>query len=316
MKTPTAQRRAMAEARRAATGRDPEAAAGSAPLGVPALVTPNAVGTEPQGVPALGTPGPARLTPDIAAAADLLDPLTPSPDLDAARALLAAHGSFELPQVTSAAAPKVTLARIAVGPQVRTQAILDAWLGDCDDRSELHPDGPEAARWFGTDLALEHDIGTRFAADLRLAAAAGRRDLGPHQTLAHVILCDPLARRIHRDSPEMYATDTLARNYCLHALRNKHHRAFNLPERLMLALPLMHAERPALQDAAVRYLEHLALLARERCPASTLYAFMLGRARRQREIIRAFGRFPHRNALLGRTSTPAERAFMHLGEAG
>src|SRR5689334_21765203 len=92
---------------------------------------PQAAGSAHMGVKAMGTPGPELRDPS---AAWVRPPLL----------------KIMRPPVE----PRATLARVAVGPAVRTQAILDAWLGDVNDVTVLTPEGPEAARWFGTDLLL------------------------------------------------------------------------------------------------------------------------------------------------------------------
>lgn len=160
--------------------------------------------------------------------------------------------------------------------------------------------GPE--RWFTKDAAFDILFRERF---MPLHFAAARRELdhwaGTAQgSLALAILLDQFPRNSFRDTAHMYATDPLARLFAGRAHESGHGEAIAAELRLFLHLPFCHSEDLADQDLSVQLSTPLGGDAREY-------------AEGHREIIRRFGRFPHRNALLGRETTPEEQAFLSEG---
>lgn len=115
-------------------------------------------------------------------------------------------------------------------------------------------------------------------------------------TLALVILLDQFTRNIYRDTRRMYAGDEKAVKICLDVIAGGDDRSFRDDERQFLYMPLMHSEDRAIQE---RSLEKFAELGSR-----------LDYARQHADIVFRFGRFPHRNAILGRHSTPAEIKFL------
>ncbi|EKD60771.1 MAG: hypothetical protein ACD_54C00559G0003 [uncultured bacterium] len=172
--------------------------------------------------------------------------------------------------------------------------ILDYWLGEV---------GPEG--WYAGSEALDADIRDRFG-DIWQAAAEGGLEHwveGTVGTLAYLILCDQLARNMHRSTAQAFATDAQA----LAAARLAVDQGWDLnapePERQFFYMPFEHSENPADQDRAVELLaERLAS-----DPEMALHA------RAHRDIIAKFGRFPFRNAALGRETTAAEAEFLAAG---
>lgn len=172
--------------------------------------------------------------------------------------------------------------------------ILDYWLGEV---------GPEG--WYAGGAALDADIRDRFG-DIWQAAAEGGLEHwveGTVGTLAYLILCDQLARNIHRGTAQAFATDAQA----LAAAKLAVDQGWDLnapePERQFFYMPFEHSENPADQDRAVDLLtERLAS-----DPEMALHA------RAHRDIIAEFGRFPFRNAALGRENTQAEAEFLAAG---
>lgn len=160
-----------------------------------------------------------------------------------------------------------------------------------------------ASRWFAHDDAF--DAACRRLLDLHFAAA--RRELDHWCTdatgmLALLILLDQIPRNVFRGHAHAYATDPLARSIADQALEAGFDRATDEPLRMFFYLPFEHAE--SLED------QHRALaLHRERLTAPDADRW----ARLHLDIIERFGRFPHRNAALGRTSTPQEQAFLDAG---
>lgn len=185
--------------------------------------------------------------------------------------------------------------------------VLSYWFGDIESadypiqRSDL---------WWGKDDAVDADIKAQFSETL-VAAAAGKladwKDT-PRGLLGHIILLDQLSRNMHRNSPAMYALDHEAQDLVMLALENDTHLALTAIERPFLYMPLMHAENVALQRLCVRL---FAQTVRHAPPAGVKGAeYVLGYAKQHEVIVERFGRFPHRNEILSRTSTPEEIAFL------
>jgi uncharacterized protein (DUF924 family) len=155
-------------------------------------------------------------------------------------------------------------------------------------------------RWFAKDGAFDAELRDRFG-PLAAAAAEGRlaRRAGtPRGALGLVLLLDQLPRNLHRGDPRAFAQDEKARAVASAALAAGHDAALGPDERLFLYLPFEHSEDLADQERAVE------LFGRLGDPE------LLGYAVRHRDIVARFGRFPHRNAVLGRPSTAEELAFL------
>jgi len=135
-----------------------------------------------------------------------------------------------------------------------------------------------------------------------LSARPAREFLAtPHMALAAVLLFDQLPRNLHRGTPQAFASDPLARAITRGALDRGFDAVLSRQERQFLAMPLMHSEEIADQRRALRVFARLG-------PG---YGWEF--ARTHHAMIARFGRFPHRNAVLGRKSTPAERRAVEAG---
>lgn len=204
-----------------------------------------------------------------------------------------------------------------------SRAILEYWFSSLDDavlldrRSE--PFASCFARWYGKQPAIDDEIRARFEPALLAATKDGARwdrevaawQQAPLGLLALVILLDQFPRNMYRDSSRMYAHDDLALSVTTLAIREYEERPLSLVQRMFLYVPLMHAENLTLQQAMVTRFESLVELAALRSPRNQeFFEFALDYARRHRQVIETFGRFPHRNAILGRASTPAEIEFL------
>jgi uncharacterized protein (DUF924 family) len=158
--------------------------------------------------------------------------------------------------------------------------------------------GPK--RWFKTDAAFDAEFRARFL-DLHEAAARGALDrwgATAEGALALVLLLDQFPRNCFRDSPRTFATDARARAVADRAIAAGHDRAVSDALALFFYLPLMHSEHLADQDRSVALCSRLG---------------DAKHAKKHREIVVRFGRFPHRNAVLGRESTPEEREHLERG---
>lgn len=197
----------------------------------------------------------------------------------------------------------------ADGRLAGADAVLDFWFGPAG------VDGVDP-RWFARDVDFDAAIRDRFGATID-AAMAGRLDAwaaSPRGWLALLIVLDQFPRNIHRGSALAFAGDAHARALAMAGLARGDDQALRPVERLFCYLPLEHAEEPALQARCVELFTAL----RDAAPAAQRQRFedFLDYARRHRDVIHRFGRFPHRNAALGRASTDAERDYLAQPGAG
>jgi uncharacterized protein (DUF924 family) len=157
------------------------------------------------------------------------------------------------------------------------------------------------ARWFKKDPAFDAEVRARLL-PLHERAAAGHLDHwqgSARGALALVILLDQVPRNLFRGRPQAFATDAKALAVTKRALDEGLDTALAQPERMFLYLPLEHCEDLADQDLCVRLTSAL-----DENPEWHDYAL------RHRDVVARFGRFPHRNAALGRDTTPEEAAFL------
>ena len=157
----------------------------------------------------------------------------------------------------------------------------------------------DPARWWKKDPAFDAELRDRFLA-LHEAIGRGEREdwlETPKGALAYVIVLDQLSRNMFRGTARSFASDAQARAAARRAVDRGDERVLSDDERMFLYMPFLHSEDIADQDRGVVLFGSLA-------PDKARYA------EQHRDIVRRFGRFPHRNALLGRVSTPAEEEFL------
>ncbi|MGE0799320.1 MAG: DUF924 family protein [Lautropia sp.] len=168
----------------------------------------------------------------------------------------------------------------------------------------------DAARpeWFGKDPAFDALIAERFGG-LLIRALHGRLEADPavrdavDTRLARILVCDQFARNAWRDRPAAFALDPVARATAQTLIGSAAELAMPVVRRWFLYMPLMHSEDLADQQRSVTLFEALAA-------ESALVADAADYARRHRDVIARFGRFPHRNEILGRSSTEEEISFL------
>lgn len=186
--------------------------------------------------------------------------------------------------------------------------VLDFWFGPPGRAAEVA--GRKRALWFGKSPENDQAVIDRFAGTLA-AATVGQLDhwaSAPHSRLALVIVLDQFPHHIHRDRPQAFATDAQALTLSLDALAAGEDRQLAPIERVFLYLPLEHAESLAMQDRSVALYEAMANEAAG--DERALFDGFLDYAIKHRDVVARFGRFPHRNALLGRPSTVDELEFL------
>jgi uncharacterized protein (DUF924 family) len=183
-------------------------------------------------------------------------------------------------------------------PETQDQ-ILEFWFGASGSADH----GRMRSEWFRKDLAFDAAIRDRFGAAVETALAGGFTDwTAPRAALAHVLLLDQFTRNIFRDSPRAFAGDRLALATAEAVIGRGGDAALTPVERRFMYLPFTHAEDASAQTRAI------ALCTRLR--DETGDGDPLFWAEKHATVIRRFGRYPHRNAILGRTSTPEEIAFL------
>ncbi len=181
--------------------------------------------------------------------------------------------------------------------------VLDFWFGA--PGSPEH--GTARALWFTKSADTDAQMRARFGAELE-TALRGERDgwaTTPCGALALILLLDQFTRNIHRDTARAFAGDAKALILARKLVEDGADQALPPHERWFVYMPFEHSERLADQHEGVRLFERL---------ASDGLADPLPWAIKHREVIERFGRFPHRNEILGRASTPEEIAF--LGQPG
>lgn len=168
--------------------------------------------------------------------------------------------------------------------------VVDFWLDA----------GP--AQWFSKSAQFDADFCARFEA-AHMAAAARQLDAWLDESagaIALMILLDQFPRNAYRDTGHMFATDALALHFAERAIAAGHDLQVDASLRQFFYMPFEHAENLAAQNRAIALMEPLG--------ADAVRWAVL-----HRDIIKRFGRFPHRNAALGRQTTQAEREFLESG---
>jgi uncharacterized protein (DUF924 family) len=176
--------------------------------------------------------------------------------------------------------------------------VLDFWFGPLERR------GPARAEWFRKDPKFDARIRARFGETHR-AAAAGELEawrMSPEPMAALVVVLDQFSRNLYRDDARAFAQDAHALDCAREALERRDDLVLLPVQRQFLYMPLEHSESLADQDLCCDLMAGLEAFDETR--GLTQWA------EKHRAVIRRFGRFPHRNAALGRVSTPAEREFL------
>ena len=184
------------------------------------------------------------------------------------------------------------------------QAVLDFWFGPADDPGHTQP----REAWFKKDDAFDAEITRRFGPLLDRALAGGidhwlTSPPVPLLALARVIVLDQFTRNCCRGTARAFAGDPMALQTAQALVSSGAHRQLSGVQRQFAYLPFEHAEDLALQRTSVQLFQQLAL-------DEPALAGLVDWAQRHLDIVARFGRFPHRNAALGRPSTAEEAAFL------
>ncbi len=192
--------------------------------------------------------------------------------------------------------------------QNRFEEINKFWFGRVEQT--IIPSEHRARVWFGDDKEVDAEIQSLFSEDLE-RAATGEYDTWrtiPHGQLALIILLDQFSRHLYRNTPHIFAQDAKALQICLEGLYQESDHALSLIERIFYYFPLLHSENLVHQEQGVENYQILMELAF--AETRIIYESFLKFASHHYSIIQRFGRFPQRNLLLGRQSTPEELMYL------
>ena len=180
------------------------------------------------------------------------------------------------------------------------QRVMDFWFGALGPEGQVDP--AKKARWWKKSAEFDALCREEFAADLARARSGELR--APQDSargaLAYIVLCDQLSRNMYRDTPDAFATDELALAVTRDLVESGKLDSLSSVEKSFALMPLMHSEDLSVHEISMA---EFAKLQKENIDN-------LSFAERHKAIIERFGRYPHRNSILGRESTPEEVAFL------
>lgn len=199
-------------------------------------------------------------------------------------------------------------ATITDDDQIRIDAVLAFWFKE-QQLSAPQIDG-RMDIWFGEDPLFDAEVAQEFADDIDLASD-GKLNHWAHKPLgrlALILLLDQFRRNIYRNKAEAYAQDKAALKLCVEGAMEKKDKGLTAIQRVFFYMPLQRAESLKVQEKSVVIYNKLASV------VSTTYketfATIAQFAELHADVIRQFGRFPHRNILLGRPNTPEEDEYL------
>lgn len=198
---------------------------------------------------------------------------------------------------------------------VHPQVLLDYWIGDADQNPDLAK--AKNKLWFQKSEATDADIAALFSPTMGALSAGLAHDWAiedPKHRLAAIIALDQFSRNVFRDTPGAFENDPLALALSLDGMERGEDTSLAEVERMFTYLPLEHSEDPDMQTLSIEKFTQLAAEARPEFQA--LADNVLDYAHQHKDVIDEFGRFPHRNAILGRESTPDELAYLAKPGAG
>lgn len=190
-------------------------------------------------------------------------------------------------------------------------SVLSYWFGDerdpIDGMAALERRG---GKWFFGGPDVDREIAARFGGDLERARRGELDDwaAAPRERLALIILLDQFSRNVFRGTPLAFGQDPSALRLAVSGLEASMDRELALHERMFFARPLSHAEDAVLQERGSAYFERL--VAEAPTAVRPFYERGADRVQKYHDVIMRFGRFPTRNATLGRSSTPEENSYL------
>jgi len=186
--------------------------------------------------------------------------------------------------------------------------ILDFWFGELDEHGCASPN--QRKLWWTKSEKFDQTIRSKFLSDYE-AVVAGDHERWrntPRGALAYIIVLDQFSRNMFRNGAEMFSADPLAREVCCEGLDAGFDAELGFDERVFFYLPLEHSE--ALSDHEQCHEVFSALCANAPDSLKADADYYLDYAKQHRALIERFGRYPHRNEILGRASTEEEIEFL------
>jgi uncharacterized protein (DUF924 family) len=190
------------------------------------------------------------------------------------------------------------------------EAVLSYWFPEGLDEADPKTRRRQAQRWMAGGPEVDREITERFGETLE-KARRGELDNWARTArgrLALIVVLDQFSRNVYRGSPLSYAQDEKALELAVEGIESGMDRELSRSERFFFWLPLGHSEDLSLQERYVRHAEEEAATAPPQRRA--VAEFEISQAKATREVIARFGRHPHRNEILGRTSTPEELEYL------
>ena len=192
--------------------------------------------------------------------------------------------------------------------QLRIDAVLGFWF------KQQSLSAPQVDRrmdvWFGEDAAFDEEVKAEFSDDVA-RASAGQLDhwaKQPRGRLALIILLDQFRRNIYRNTADAFAMDRKALQLCVQGAMEKKDKGLEAIEKVFFYMPLQHAESAKVQAKSCELFNKLAEVVSPTYRETFMTVAQF--AELHRDIVEQFGRFPHRNKLLGRKNTPEEEEYL------
>jgi len=190
----------------------------------------------------------------------------------------------------------------------RMNEILKFWFADVAENADTIPGRQKL--WWSKDLEMDGYINNTFGEDVKKAAQSDYDswEATPENMLAMIVLLDQFSRNIYRDTEQAFANDAKALRLALVGIETEQDEKLSYFERVFFYLPLEHAEDKALQKKCVELFKKLSKEVPKNLKKE--FDYFLKYAEDHKTVIDRFGRFPHRNKILNRESTPEELEFL------
>lgn len=188
--------------------------------------------------------------------------------------------------------------------------ILDFWFGNLEENET--PSEVYRKRWWMKDSEIDREIKSKFSDSLELAKTGGLDNwkMDTDGTLALILLFDQFSRNIFRDTSEAFSQDQKAIEICLNGINQQFDKELHPVQRAFYYMPLMHSEDMDMQEKSIECFSNLRNLYTAPQSIAITVSGIFEYAMRHYEIINRFGRYPHRNTILRRESTPEEVKFL------
>lgn len=190
----------------------------------------------------------------------------------------------------------------------KAHELLHYWFGD-PGSADL-PTSERTNLWFGDNDSVKKQLVQVYKQEFEEAKAGGLQhwEETPRSRLALIIILDQFPRYLYQHTGDAFLCDERAQKICAAGLQEKMDQTLTLIERVFFYMPLVHSEDAESQEQSIRLYQELVTLS---MPETTqIYQLFLAYAYAHFRVIKEFGRFPQRNIVLNRTSTPAELAFL------